>query len=81
MENEKPKRFKSILQDKEGKTSSMRIMAFFCVIVSAFIAIVIIFKENCGGQTSLVIYFLTAAFGGKTFQKHLELKKNTNQKE
>lgn len=76
--NGEPSRKLNALTDQDGKYSSMRLMAYFCVIVSAFIAIVIIFRENCPGHTYLVIYFLTAAFGGKSVQKHFELRKNAN---
>ena len=62
-----------IFSDNEGHTSSMRIMAFLALLIAGALAILpTLGYGKCEVDSMSILWFLTASFGGKVFQKHLE---------
>lgn len=61
------------MNEQSGKPSSMRLMCMFALIVAAVLAA----NKACGwygdgGDNSLILYFLAAAFGPKAVQRFAE---------
>ena len=67
---------KTIFSDHDGNLSSMRLMAFCSFMTAAGLALLPMFgwAENEVDQ-NLILYFLVAAFGGKSLQKFAERSK------
>jgi len=64
---------KQIFSDDRNNLSSMRIMAFLALLVAAaYVLVPMAVSVKCETDPMVVIWFLTAAFGGKTFQKMAE---------
>jgi len=69
-------RAKTIFSDHDGNISSMRLMAFSSFLTAAALALLPMFgwADNQVDQ-NLILYFLVAAFGGKSLQKFAEKSK------
>lgn len=69
-------RAKTIFSDHDGNMSSMRLMAFSSFLTAAALALLPMFglADNQVDQ-NLILYFLVAAFGGKSLQKFAEKSK------
>ena len=63
----------TLMTDGDGNMSSMRIMGFGALIVAAVLSIFpMLGWAKCEVDGNLVLYFLIAAFGGKSIQKFAE---------
>ena len=61
------------LSDREGKPSSMRLMALLSLLTAIGLALLpTITMQEIPAQETLVLYFLTAAFAPKAVQKFAE---------
>ena len=75
--HQKSSGWKRMFLDDEGNPSSMRVMAAFAFLASAYLAIVEVFGKTAleigsNSDTELVFYFLAAAFAPKALQKFAE---------
>lgn len=73
-----PSFWSNVLRDGEGQPSSMRLMSLLAFVVAVLLsvipAIASIFGKEINCDPIHVIYFLTAAFAPKAFQKFAEKK-------
>jgi Flp pilus assembly protein TadB len=64
-------------QDEQGNSSSMRIMAFICVLVACVIGLLaVILNRDLSGAGVLVGAILLPAMGSKALQRFAEEKKD-----
>lgn len=69
-------RAKTIFSDHDGNMSSMRLMAFLSFATAAVLAVLpMLGWANDNVDPNLILYFLLAAFGGKSLQKFAEKSK------
>ena len=72
---ESPGKKVTLITDADGHMSSMRIMGFGALIVAAVLSVFpMLGWAKCAVDGNLVLYFLIAAFGGKSIQKFAERK-------
>ena len=73
-EGQKPiaARAKTVFSDHDGNMSSMRVMAFLSFLTAAALALLPMFGLASKVDQNLILYFLAAAFGGKSLQKFAE---------
>lgn len=56
--------------DPDGKPSTMRLMSFWALLVASVLALVPLWSgESPADNSTHVLLFLSAAFGGKVFQR------------
>ena len=64
-----------LMSDDDGNPSSMRAMSVMALVIAGALALLpVLGVGDCTVESTIILWFLGAAFGGKVFQKFAEKK-------